>query len=201
MSLYTTAYGELVTLPSTQVLQSFSFYLLGTAGSSVSGNIDLEIAQWNASLNQATGPIVYSSPSPAFWNGGVQTLTFNNINTVLQGSSQYVVYMTLATTGATTQNYISNPANNISAYEGTVSTIFNGLVWSNSNGIDPLFDPSAWLTPASIGWAPRAFEVSATTLPYSTSPSSAGVPGPGCTVIALLAVLGLGLLTARRKTA
>lgn len=41
MSLYTTAYGELVTLPSTQVLQSFSFDLLGTAGSSVSGNIDL----------------------------------------------------------------------------------------------------------------------------------------------------------------
>jgi MYXO-CTERM domain-containing protein len=126
-------------------------------------------------------------------------LTFNNINAVLQGSSQYVVYMTLATPGATTQNYISNPANNISAYEGNVSTIFNGLVWSNSDGIDPLLDPSAWLTPASIGWTPRAFEVSATTLPYATS-SSAGVPGPGSTAIVLLAVLGLGLLTARRKT-
>lgn len=73
MSLYTTAYGELVTLPSTQALQSFSFYL---DGMSVAGNIDLEIAQWSASLNQAVGPIVYSSPSPTAWDAGTQTLTF-----------------------------------------------------------------------------------------------------------------------------
>ncbi len=196
----TTAYGELLTLPTTQALQSFSFYLTNQ-GLGVAGNIDLEIANWNSTLNAATGPIVYSSPTPSYWNAGTQILTFNNINTLLQGDTNYVVYMTLATPGSTTQSLIANPANYISAYEGTSTSFSSNMVWANSNGIDPLYDSSSWITPKIQGWSPTtAFQFSATTTTALISSSaSAAVPAPSSTLLALLAILGFGFLTSRRK--
>ena len=194
MYTYTTAYGQLFTLPTTQALQSFSFYLRDQPGSSVAGNIDLEITNWNASLNQATGPILYSSATPVYWNATTSEVTWNNINTILQGGTQYAIYMTLATPGATTQNFIPNYANYISAALGNENSVAGSLIWSNSNGIDPLYDPSAWNYEPTIY---PAFQISATTT--SVPSTSSSVPGPGTVLLYLAALLGIGALSLRRK--
>lgn len=109
--------------------------------------------------------------------------------------------MTLATPGARVQDFISNPANEIRAYKGSITAVNSNMVWGNSDGIDPLYDPSSWNNPATMGWSPvPSLQFSATTTAsLLPSTSSAGVAAPETELLATLAVLGLGLLTALRK--
>lgn len=197
----TSSWGELLTLPTTQALQSFSFYL---ASGGTAGNIDLEIGAWDSSTGKITGPEVYASSSPQYWGGGASQLTFNNINTLLQGGTQYVVFMTVATPGATSTSFIPGAATNVHAYEGTAVSFSQSMAWAiDTTGVDPIAASSPWSTPASLGMsANTSLEFSATTTATTlSSPSASAVTGPRIALLMLGAILGLMLLTITRNRA
>lgn len=145
-----TGNGEIFTFTSEQILQDWTFF----AASGDAGNLDLEIAKWNSDTLMATGSPLYSS-LPFAYTGGSSPLSFSGINTELPAGT-YIAYMTVATPGGLSRDYLSDPAASLA-----ISTSYDtggigaGNAVCNSGGMDPIYNmcifgpgqnsPSLWL--------------------------------------------------------
>ena len=178
-------YGESINLTSAQNLQSWSFYFQASS-KSTAGNVNLEIVAWNPATDTLVGPALYYSPTPFYWNGGTETVTFNNINTRLITGS-YMIYATNIPEnwfgqipGAMNDPYIAT-----SQGAGIIGT---GAYQTDPAGNDPItLEGTAWTS-------------SNTNLQFSTTMTAASaVYAPQSAGLALLGVIGVLLFERKRR--
>jgi hypothetical protein len=130
-------FGQTITVPSDNVLKSFSFSIFSqTAGSFTFRGA---VAAWDAANQRATGPLLYQS---ADVTAAVQTFTFTP-NLSLTSGAEYVLFLN-TTAGSGTANLSANFAN---AYSGGTITYMDNPVasptlagtWNISTGVDLAF--------------------------------------------------------------
>lgn len=181
----TTTYGEVITAPTDNVLNNFTFYMQGDSGRQVTFNP--EVYAWNGAM--ATGSALYTGAAMTVTgDGNFHPVTISTGGTTLTAGNEYVLFFTITAADETSTTGAFSWGTGQANVAGS-----DGFVFFNNSGDVSLLTTATW---NDTGFPSDNLAYTADFSPAAAR--SAATPEPGS-----LALLGTGIFglagVARRR--